>query len=62
MRDFSQGHEWLSINTATVRKSKGQDLPLPQIIELCARKGIRAISMFGISRFCVDERVHGSNQ
>ena len=29
MRDFSQDHRWLSINTATVRKSGGQDLPLP---------------------------------
>lgn len=44
MRDFSGDHRWLSINTATVRKSGGQDLPLPQILEACARKGIRAIS------------------
>jgi sugar phosphate isomerase/epimerase len=44
MRDFSQDHRWLSINTATVRKSHGADLPLPQIIEACARRGIRAIS------------------
>jgi sugar phosphate isomerase/epimerase len=44
MRDFSQDHRWLSINTATVRKSRGVDLPLPQIIEACAQKGIRAIS------------------
>ena len=44
MRDFSQDHRWLSINTATVRKSKGVDLPLPQIIEACAAHGIRAIS------------------
>jgi sugar phosphate isomerase/epimerase len=44
MRDFSQDHRWLSINTATVRKSRGEDLPLPQIIEACARRGIRAIS------------------
>ncbi|MES3002707.1 MAG: sugar phosphate isomerase/epimerase family protein [Pseudomonadota bacterium] len=44
MRDFSQDHRWLSINTATVKKSKGQDLPLPQIIDACARRGIRAIS------------------
>jgi hypothetical protein len=29
MRDFSAGHEWLSINTATVRKQRGQDWPLP---------------------------------
>ena len=44
MRDFSQDHRWLSINTATVRKSRGVDLPLPDIIEACVRKGIRAIS------------------
>ncbi|HXD40497.1 MAG TPA: sugar phosphate isomerase/epimerase family protein [Ramlibacter sp.] len=44
MRDFSQDHRWLSINTATVRKSRGAVLPLPQIIEACARRGIRAIS------------------
>ena len=40
MRDFSQGHEWLSINTATVRKQWRLD----RIVEECARRGIRAIS------------------
>jgi sugar phosphate isomerase/epimerase len=44
MRDFSQDHRWLSINTATVRKSGGADLPLPAIIEACVQRGIRAIS------------------
>ena len=44
MRDFSRDHRWLSINTATVRKSRGAELPLPRIIEACARRGIRAIS------------------
>lgn len=44
MRDFSQDHRWLSINTATVRKSHGQDQPLTDIIEDCARLGIQAIS------------------
>jgi sugar phosphate isomerase/epimerase len=44
MRDFSQDHRWLSINTATVRKSRGADLPLPEILEACARRGIRAVS------------------
>ena len=44
MRDFSRDHDWLSINTATIRKSAGAELPLPAIIEACARKGIRAIS------------------
>jgi sugar phosphate isomerase/epimerase len=44
MRDFSKDHRWLSINTATVRQSRGVALPLPEIIEACARRGIRAIS------------------
>ncbi|MBU7571886.1 MAG: sugar phosphate isomerase/epimerase [Hydrogenophaga sp.] len=44
MRDFSQDHRWLSLNTATVRKSRGQDLPLDQILDACARHGIPAIS------------------
>ena len=39
IRDFSQGVEHLSINTATVRKQLG----LPAIIEACVRRGIRAI-------------------
>jgi sugar phosphate isomerase/epimerase len=40
MRDFSQDHRWLSINTATVRRQGD----LLAIIEACARHGIRAIS------------------
>jgi len=44
MRDFSNDQRWLSINTATVRRSRGVDLPLTEIIEACARRGIRAIS------------------
>lgn len=44
MRDFSQDHRWLSINTATIRKSGGVDLPLREILDACARKGIRAVS------------------
>ena len=44
MRDFSQDHQWLSINTATVRKSRGVEQPLTAIIEACAERGIRAIS------------------
>jgi sugar phosphate isomerase/epimerase len=44
MRDFSGDHCWLSINTATIRKSRGVELPLATIIEACARHGIRAIS------------------
>jgi sugar phosphate isomerase/epimerase len=44
MRDFSQDHQWLSINTATVRKSRGVEQPLAAIIEACVERGIRAIS------------------
>ncbi len=44
MRDFSQDHRWLSINTATIRKQHGVDMPLDQIIEACVARGIRAIS------------------
>jgi sugar phosphate isomerase/epimerase len=40
MRDFSNDHLWLSINTATVR----QQGDLVAIIEGCVRHGIRAIS------------------
>jgi len=40
MRDFTGDVQWLSINTATVRKQ----WTLEQIIEGCARRGIRAIS------------------
>ena len=39
MRDFSNDHRWLSLNTATVRKQGN----LVEIIEACARHGIRAI-------------------
>src|ERR1700686_2436638 len=39
MRDFSADHRWLSLNTATVRKQGD----LLQIIEACARHGIRAV-------------------
>jgi len=44
MRNFSHDHRWLSINTATVRKSRGVEAPLTDIIDDCARRGIRAIS------------------
>jgi len=40
MRDFSNDHRWLSLNTATVRKQGD----LVEIIEACKRHGIRAIS------------------
>ena len=39
MRDLSGDHRWLSLNTATVRKQGA----LPDIIDACARHGIRAI-------------------
>src|ERR1700748_1061333 len=39
MRDFSGDHRWLSLNTATVRKQGA----LTEIIEACARHGMRAI-------------------
>jgi sugar phosphate isomerase/epimerase len=44
MRDFSQDHRWLSINTATVRRQRGRDWPLLDILDACARHGIRAVS------------------
>ena len=39
MRDFSQDHHWLSLNTATVRVQ----WKLDRIIAECAQRGIRAI-------------------
>lgn len=39
MRDFSNDHRWLSLNTATVRKQGD----FAQIVDACARHGIRAI-------------------
>ncbi|MFO1293093.1 MAG: sugar phosphate isomerase/epimerase family protein [Rubrivivax sp.] len=44
MRDFSSDHRWLSINTATVRRQRGQPWPLPQILDACAARGIRAVA------------------
>ncbi len=44
MRDFSTDHRWLSVNTATVRKQRGQDWPLLQILDACAARGIRAVA------------------
>jgi sugar phosphate isomerase/epimerase len=40
LRDFAHDHQWLSINTATVRRQWALD----RTIEECARRGIRAIS------------------
>lgn len=44
LRDFSGSLEWLSINTATVRRQHGAEVPLSRIIDQCAARGIRAIS------------------
>ena len=44
MRDFSGDHRWLSVNTATVRRQRGENWPLPQILDACAARGIRAVS------------------
>jgi len=44
MRNFSKDHRWLSINTATVRKHRGVEQPLTDILDACAARGIRAIS------------------
>jgi sugar phosphate isomerase/epimerase len=44
MRDFSTNHDWLSINTATLRKQHGVEQPLLGILDACARHAIRAIS------------------
>jgi sugar phosphate isomerase/epimerase len=44
MRDFSQDHRWLSINTATVRRDRGVEQPLTDILDACAARGIRAVS------------------
>ena len=41
MRDFSPNHDWLSINTATVRKQRGTEVPHTRIIDQCAERGIR---------------------
>nr|WP_296339424.1 sugar phosphate isomerase/epimerase [uncultured Acidovorax sp.] len=44
MRDFSANHDWLSINTATIRKQHGTEVPLDRLIDQCAAAGVRAIS------------------
>lgn len=44
MRDFTADHRWLSINTATVRRQRGRDWPLLDILDACAARGIRAVS------------------
>jgi sugar phosphate isomerase/epimerase len=44
MRNFTADHRWLSINTATVRRQRGQDWPLLEILDACAARGIRCVS------------------
>jgi sugar phosphate isomerase/epimerase len=66
MRDFTQDHRWLSINTATVRQQRGQDWPLLQILDACAARGIRAVSPWrdqvqaaGLANVARAVRAHG---
>lgn len=66
MRDFSQDHRWLSINTATVRKQLGAEVPLSRIIDQCAERGIRAISPWrdqvatvGLNKIASQLKTHG---
>ena len=66
MRDFSTDHRWLSINTATVRKQLGAEVPLSRIIDQCAERGIRAISPWrdqvaavGLEKVASQLKAHG---
>jgi sugar phosphate isomerase/epimerase len=66
MRDFSTDHRWLSINTATVRKQLGAEVPLSRIIDQCAQRGIRAISPWrdqvaavGLNKVASQLKAHG---
>ncbi|MDM0111946.1 sugar phosphate isomerase/epimerase family protein [Variovorax sp. J22R133] len=66
MRDFSQNHDWLSINTATIRKQSGVEVPLDRIIDQCAERGIRAISPWrdqvaavGLDKIAKQLKAHG---
>ncbi|MDQ0571230.1 sugar phosphate isomerase/epimerase [Variovorax paradoxus] len=66
MRDFSQNHDRLSINTATIRKQLGAEVPLDRIIDQCAERGIRAISPWrdqvaavGLDKIATQLKAHG---
>ena len=41
MRDFSSSHEWLSINTATIRKQLGAEVPLVKRAAINERSAAR---------------------
>ncbi len=62
MRDFSHSHEWLSLNTATVKKQ----WKLDRIIDECAQRDIRAINPWrdqvaeiGLNNIAQQLRAHG---
>ena len=66
MRDFSHDHRHLSINTATLRRQQGIEVPLDRIVDQCAAHGIRAISPWrdqvaaiGIDRLAAQLKAHG---
>ncbi|QFZ84492.1 TIM barrel protein [Variovorax paradoxus] len=66
MRDFSQNHDWLSINTATIRKQSGAEVSLDRLIDQCAERGIRAISPWrdqvaavGLDKVAKQLKAHG---
>ena len=66
MRDFSGSHDWLSINTATIRKQRGAEVPLDRIIDQCAELGVRAISPWrdqvaavGLDKIGAQLKAHG---
>jgi len=67
MRDFSgKDLPWLSINTATVRRQRGAEVPLDSIIDQCAERGVRAISPWrdqvaavGLDKIGAQLRAHG---
>ncbi|RYF73099.1 MAG: sugar phosphate isomerase/epimerase [Comamonadaceae bacterium] len=66
MRDFSANHDWLSINTATIRKQAGAEVPLDRLIDQCAAAGVRAISPWrdqvaavGLSKIAAQLKAHG---
>ncbi|THU05006.1 sugar phosphate isomerase/epimerase [Lampropedia puyangensis] len=66
MRDFSQDIDWLSINTATIRKQHGQEVALNTLLDQCASAGIRAVSPWrdqvaavGLNSIAAQIRAHG---